>query len=175
LEQIKIVKSTIPTLEQHGIVITTLFYKRLLDSHPELKNIFNMTHQIPGEQRAALAHAVSAYASNIDNLAAFQTTISRIGHKHASLGITPEQYPMVGEGLLAAIKRVLGDAANELIIDAGGWRTTSLPNTLFNLRASCTSKQPPHQEAGEDGASFFCFRQSSRERRNHLLPFDSSG
>ncbi|KAG8409389.1 Nitric oxide oxidoreductase [Metarhizium acridum] len=119
-EQIKIVQSTIPALEQHGIAITTLFYKRLLDSHPELKNIFNATHQVTGEQPAALAHAVWAHASNIENPAALQTTISRIGHKHASLGITPEQYPIVGEGLLAAIKTVLGPAANDQVIDAWG-------------------------------------------------------
>lgn len=117
-QQIQIVKSTIPALEQHGIAITSLFYKRLLDTHPELKNVFNTTHQITGEQPAALAHAVWAYASNIENPEALKTTISRIGHKHASLGITPEQYPLVGEGLLSAIKTVLGSAANDQVIDA---------------------------------------------------------
>ncbi|EXU96155.1 bifunctional nitric oxide dioxygenase/dihydropteridine reductase 2 domain protein [Metarhizium robertsii] len=119
-EQMKIVQSTIPALEQHGMAITSLLHKRLLDSHPELKNVFNTTHQVTGEQPAALAHAVWAYASNIDNPAALQTTLSRIGHKHASLGITPEQYPILGEGLLAAIKTVLGAAADDQVLDAWG-------------------------------------------------------
>ncbi|KID64186.1 Flavohemoprotein [Metarhizium brunneum] len=119
-EQMKIVQSTIPALEQHGMAITSLLHRRLLDFHPELKNVFNTTHQVTGEQPAALAHAVWVYASNIDNPAALQTTLSRIGHKHASLGITPEQYPILGEGLLAAIKTVLGAAADDQVLDAWG-------------------------------------------------------
>ncbi|KAE8380106.1 globin-like protein [Aspergillus bertholletiae] len=117
-KQIQIVKSTIPALEEHGVAITTLFYKRLLQEHPELKNIFNTAHQATGEQPAALAHSVWAYATNIENPGALKTAISRIGHKHASLGITADQYPIVGQGLLAAIKEVLGDAANEQVLDA---------------------------------------------------------
>ena len=35
-----------------------------------------------------------------------------IAHKHRSLGILPEHYPIVGENLLKAIKEVLGDAKN---------------------------------------------------------------
>ncbi|KAE8354378.1 globin-like protein [Aspergillus coremiiformis] len=117
-QQIQIVKSTIPALQDHGIAITTRFYERLLQQHPELKNIFNTAHQATGEQPAALAHAVWAYATNIENPAALKTAISRIGHKHASLGITADQYPIVGEGLLSAIKEVLGKAADDRILDA---------------------------------------------------------
>ncbi|GJN68069.1 hypothetical protein PLIIFM63780_001753 [Purpureocillium lilacinum] len=117
-QQKQIVKATIPALEQHGIAITTLFYKRLLQDHPELRNIFNTAHQATGEQPAALAHAVWAYASNIDNPGALKEAVSRIGHKHASLGVTAEQYPIVGQGLLAAIKDVLGSAATPEILEA---------------------------------------------------------
>lgn len=117
-EHKEIVKSTAPVLSEHGIAITSHFYKRMLNSHPELKNIFNVAHQNTGTQPAALAHAVWAYAVNIDNLGALSAAVSRIGHKHASLGVTPEQYPIVGEHLLASIKEVLGDAVNQPILDA---------------------------------------------------------
>lgn len=117
-EQTDIVKSTAPVLAEHGIAITTHFYKRMLAARPELKNIFNMVHQKTGAQPAALAHAVWAYAANIDNLGALSPAVSRIAHKHASLGITPEQYPIVGEHLLASISEVLGPAATPAIIDA---------------------------------------------------------
>ncbi|KAJ5982034.1 flavohemoprotein [Penicillium sp. IBT 35674x] len=116
-QQKKIVKSTIPALQEHGVTITTLFYRRLLEAHPELKNIFNTAHQTTGEQPAALAHAVWAYASNIDHPEALSTAISRIGHKHASLGVMPEHYPIVGQHLLAAIKEVLGPAVNEQVFN----------------------------------------------------------
>lgn len=117
-EQKEIVKSTAPVLSEHGIAITSHFYKRMLDNHPELKNIFNSAHQSTGAQPAALAHAVWAYAVNIDNLGALNTAVSRIGHKHASLGVTPDQYPIVGENLLASIREVLGDAVDKPVLDA---------------------------------------------------------
>ncbi|EXJ86211.1 nitric oxide dioxygenase [Capronia coronata CBS 617.96] len=113
-----IIKSTVPVLAEHGVAITSHFYKRMLNAHPEMRNIFNSAHQATGTQPAALAHAVWAYASNIDNLGALTAAVSRIGHKHASLGITPDQYPIVGEHLLASMKEVLGDAVNQPVIDA---------------------------------------------------------
>ena len=42
----------------------------------------------------------------------------QIAHKHVSLGILPEHYPIVGKYLLGAIKEVLGDAATDEIIEA---------------------------------------------------------
>ncbi|KAL2831448.1 globin-like protein [Aspergillus cavernicola] len=118
LQQKQIVKATIPALEKHGVEITTLFYRDMLSKHPDLNNIFNRAHQATGEQPAALAHAVWAYASNIDHPEALAPAVSRIGHKHASLGVTADQYPIVGEHLLAAMKQVLGDAVTEPVLDA---------------------------------------------------------
>ena len=44
-EQRKLVKATVPVLEQHGSAITRLFYKQMLEENPELRNIFNHTKQ----------------------------------------------------------------------------------------------------------------------------------
>ncbi|OQE18071.1 hypothetical protein PENFLA_c022G01181 [Penicillium flavigenum] len=132
-QQKQIVKSTIPALEEYGVTITTLFYKRMLEKNPELKNMFNTVHQRTGEQPAALAHAVWAYAVNIDHPEALSTAVSRIGHKHASLGVTPAQYPIVGEHLLAAIKDVLGPAANEQVLDAWKAAYQQLADIFINF------------------------------------------
>lgn len=174
-EQTEIVKSTIPALEQHGIAITTLFYKRLLDGHPELKNVFNTTHQITGEQPAALAHAVWAYASNIDNPAALQTTISRIGHKHASLGITPEQYPLVGEGLLDAIRTVLGSAANDKVIDAWGAAYEQLAKFFIQYESDLYQKALATPGGWKGWRKFFVsdkVQESDEIISFHLTPVD---
>jgi nitric oxide dioxygenase len=117
-QTIEIIKSTVPVLREHGKTITTRFYKMMLTNHPELLNIFNHVNQKQGRQQTALANTVYAAAANIENLEAILPEVKRIAHKHRSLGIKPEHYPIVGKNLLAAIKDVLGDAATDEIINA---------------------------------------------------------
>lgn len=117
-QTIDIIKSTVPVLEQHGVTITKTFYKNMFEKHPELLNVFNRANQQRGRQQTALANTVYAAAAHIDNLEAIIPAVMQIAHKHRALGILPEQYPIVGENLLAAIKEVLGDAATDDIINA---------------------------------------------------------
>jgi nitric oxide dioxygenase len=112
------IAASVPVLREHGVAITTVFYRNMFNEHPELKNLFNMGNQAQGTQQQSLAAAVFAYAANIDNPSVLQPVISRIVHKHVSLGIKPEQYSIVGAHLLGAIKEVLGDAATPELIDA---------------------------------------------------------
>src|SRR4051794_40214843 len=117
---IEIVKSTVPVLEKYGKDITTRFYELMFSKHPELLNIFNHANQSKGRQQTALANVVYAAAANIDNLGAIIPAVVQIAHKHRSLGIEAEHYPIVGYHLLGAIKEVLGDAATPEIIEAWG-------------------------------------------------------
>ncbi|MEG0259410.1 MAG: NO-inducible flavohemoprotein [Lysinibacillus sp.] len=117
-ETVQIIKATVPVLEVHGVAITKTFYKNMFQKHPELLNIFNHTNQEQGRQQTALANTVYAAAVHIENLGAILPAVMLIAHKHRSLGILPEHYPIVGENLLGAIKEVLGDAATDDIINA---------------------------------------------------------
>ncbi|MCZ2260369.1 NO-inducible flavohemoprotein [Sporosarcina sp. G11-34] len=119
-ETINIIKSTVPVLEEHGKTITTVFYKNMFEANPELLNIFNHANQSQGRQQNALASMVYAAAANIDNLAAVLPAVVQVAHKHKSLNIMPEHYPIVGYHLLGAIKEVLGEAATPEIIGAWG-------------------------------------------------------
>ena len=58
-------------------------------------------------------------AQNIDRLESLLPAVKQVAHKHRSLGVQPEHYPIVGEHLLGAIKEVLGEAATDEII--GAW------------------------------------------------------
>lgn len=85
LEQIHIVRDTVPILKEHGCAITTHFYADMLSVHKDLNNIFNHTNQINGQQPQALADSLFAYASHIDDLGVLGPAIERISQKHASL------------------------------------------------------------------------------------------
>ncbi|KAI0454219.1 globin-like protein [Xylaria acuta] len=116
--QIAVVKATAPVLKVHGETIATLFYKNMLNANPELRNIFNEANQIGGAQPRALAGAVFSYATFIDDLGKLGAAVERIAHKHASLNVQPEHYPIVGKFLLEAVATVLGDACTPEIGEA---------------------------------------------------------
>lgn len=116
-ETIATLKSTVAFLAENGTVITQIFYKKLFESHPDLKNVFNMAHQNNGDQQQALASAVYGFANNLDDLDALADQISRIAHKHTSLNVQAEHYPIVGENLLAAIHEVVTDSIDAATAD----------------------------------------------------------
>ncbi len=103
----EIIEATIPLLEKYGDNITRNFYRKMLNAHPELKNIFNENNQRDGNQARALFDAVYAYAEHLNSLGDLKPAVERIAHKHVSLGVEPEQYPIVGKYLLLAIQDVL--------------------------------------------------------------------
>lgn len=110
---IDIIKLIAPILVETGETLTAHFYDRMFKHNPELQNIFNMTHQKTGRQRAALFNAVGAYALNIDNLAVLGPTVERIAQKHTSFDIQPEQYAIVGHHLTETLRELLGSEFTE--------------------------------------------------------------
>jgi len=104
---INIVKSTVPLLAEAGTVVTEHFYNRLFSHNPELQDIFNMANQRSGRQQFALFNALAAYAQNIDNLDVLKEALARINHKHASMHILPEHYPIVGGHLIGTLKELI--------------------------------------------------------------------
>lgn len=112
------IEASVPVLREHGLAITQTFYKNMFAAHPELTDLFNMGNQASGVQQQSLASAVFAYAANIDNPDALAPVVSRIVHKHASLGITAKHYPIVGRHLLGAIQETLADAATPELLSA---------------------------------------------------------
>ena len=138
---IDIIKSTVPVLKEHGLAITTHFYKRMFEHNPEVKAFFNMDNQVSGEQPKALAMTILAAAQNIDNLNALLPAIQKIGKRHVEVGIRPEHYPIVGSNLLLAIKEVLGDAATDEVITAWGKTYEVIADSFINVETELYKQQ----------------------------------
>ena len=115
---VQIVKEITPVVAANAETITRRFYELMFTGNPEVKAFFNQSHQHSGGQQRALAGAICAYFTHIDNLDALGPAVELIAQKHCSLNIKAEHYPIVGKHLLAAIKDVMGEAATDEIIAA---------------------------------------------------------
>jgi nitric oxide dioxygenase len=166
------IDASVPVLRKHGLAITTVFYKNLFESHPQLHHIFNAGNQANGTQQQSLASAVFAYAANIGNQAALAPVISRIVHKHVSLGVTAAHYPIVGQHLLDAIKQVLGDAATPELIAAWAEAYGLLAQALID------EENKLYKAAGTEPGDLFALRvvavnnESTQIKSFTLVPVD---
>ncbi len=175
-QQIELVKATVPVLREHGVALTSHFYKRMLSHNPELMQVFNMGHQRAGFQQQALAGAVLAYAENIENLPALLGAVAHIANKHVSVGIRAEHYPIVGNHLIASIKEVLGDAATPELIDAWTAAYMQLADVLIGAEKAIYDKNAV-AEGGWTGWRFFKVAEKSKQTDNvtsfKLVPVDN--
>lgn len=119
-EHAEIVRETLPVIGAHIDQITPVFYRTMFAAHPELiRDTFNRGNQQLGAQQRALAASIATFATLLVDGRSPVDMLSRIGHKHASLGITPDQYQVVHDNLFAAIVDVLGEAITPEI--AAAW------------------------------------------------------
>ncbi|MEV7616489.1 globin domain-containing protein [Streptomyces sp. NPDC089799] len=116
------VRATLPAVGAAIGDITDLFYRKLFAAHPELlRDLFNRGNQAAGLQKQALAGSIAAFAGHLVDHPDTRPDVmlNRIAHKHASLGVTREQYQVVHTHLFAAIAEVLGDAVTPEV--AAAW------------------------------------------------------
>jgi nitric oxide dioxygenase len=174
-QTIAIIKSTAPILAEHGETLTRHFYKRMFSHNPEVAPFFNAAHQKAGKQQRALAGAITAYAGNIDNLEALGGAVELIAQKHASLTIRADQYPIVGENLLASIREVLGEGATDAVINAWAEAYSLLADILI-IREKQIYAENARKTGGWEGFKPFRIQRKERESSTitsfYLFPAD---
>ncbi|HEX2073822.1 MAG TPA: globin domain-containing protein [Geodermatophilus sp.] len=117
-----VIEATLPAVAENIREIAQRFYEHLFAAHPELiDGTFNRGNQAEGTQQMALAGSVAAFASALVHKPEELPVhlLSRVAHKHASLGIHPDQYQVVHDNLFWAIVDVLGDAVTPEV--AAAW------------------------------------------------------
>ncbi|MBT2387148.1 globin domain-containing protein [Streptomyces sp. ISL-11] len=132
------VRATLPAVGGAIGEITPLFYDKLFAEHPELlRDLFNRGNQANGSQQQALAGSIAAFATALIEHPDVRpdAMLARIAHKHASLGIAPELYPIVQRHLFAAIAEVLGDAVTAEVAAAWDEVYWLMANALIALEA----------------------------------------
>jgi nitric oxide dioxygenase len=139
-----VIEATLPVVGSRIGEITPLFYQKMFAAHPELLNgVFSRANQANGEQRKALAGAIATFATHlIQNPGTLpEAVLSRIAHKHASLGITPDQYEIVYKYLFEAIAEDLGEAVTPEV--AAAWTEVYwlMADALIKIEKGLYAKQ----------------------------------
>src|SRR3954469_15946269 len=130
-----IIEATLPVVGENIRTIAGRFYEHLFGNHPELLDgTFNRGNQVDGSQPQALAGSVAGFAPALldDPARVPEKLLSRIAHKHASLGIRPDQYQVVHDNLMWAIGDVLGEAVTLEVAAAWDEVYWLMANALIN-------------------------------------------
>ena len=130
-----VIKATLPVVGEHIEEIAKRFYKHMFDARPDLLDgLFNRGNQADGRQQQALAGSIAAFAGllvdNVDQVP--DHLLSRVAHKHVSLGLSPDQYQIVHDHLMWAIVDVLGDAVTPEVAAAWDEVYWLMANMLIN-------------------------------------------
>ena len=130
-----VIEATLPVVGEHISEIATRFYAHMFEDRPELMDgLFNRGNQADGRQQQALAGSVAAFAGMLVNTPDQipDHLMSRISHKHVSLGLRADQYQVVHEHLMWAIVDVLGDAVTPEVAAAWDEVYWLMANLLIN-------------------------------------------
>jgi len=132
-----IVKATAPAVAPKVREIVDDFYPRMFSNSPEAKAFFNPANQFkePPLQRMALANAVVAYATSIDDLSKLTGALEIIAHKHCGLGVKPRHYSIVHQNLMESIGHVMGDAVTPEVGEGWSEAVLALAKNLCELEA----------------------------------------
>ena len=175
--QEEIVQATAPVVAEHLDVITQRFYPLMFERYPQVKPLFNQAHQQNGGQPRALAGMILAYVQLRQSPQKARETLEIVVNKHVALDIQPDQYPIVGECLMAAIGEVLGDAVTQEVADAWSALYQELADLLISLekqRYQAFEQEP----GGWRGARRFRIaktHQESRVIRSFILEPEDGG
>lgn len=139
-----VIEATLPIVGARIGEITPVFYRKMFAAHPELLNgVFSRANQANGEQRKALAGAIAAFATHLVEHPGTlpEAVLSRIAHKHASLGITEDQYPIVYRYLFEAIAEDLGDAVTPEVASAWSEVYWLMADALIKIEKGLYARQ----------------------------------
>ncbi|MDO4918166.1 globin domain-containing protein [Kocuria sp.] len=164
-----VIEATIGVVAERIPHITPLFYRSMFDARPDLLDgMFSRSNQRNGSQPQALAGSIAMFASHLlthpDSYP--DEVLSRVAHKHASLGLPADEYPTVHEHLFGAIAADLGDAATPEVVAAWDEVYWLMADALIKLEKGLYAAQA-------NDVMFVPFRVAGKEEvAEGVLAFD---
>jgi len=117
LQQKELVKKTWVMVVPIADTAAELFYGRLFELQPAYRSMFknDMT-----EQGKKLMKTINIAVESLDDLESLIPTLKQMGADHAGYGVKDRDYSVVGASLLWTLKKGLGEAFTDEVMNAWG-------------------------------------------------------
>jgi nitric oxide dioxygenase len=127
IRQMKSVQQSFAQVLPLSDVTADRFYARLFEIEPELRGMFPQDMTVQKQKFMSMLNTAVDSLDRLDNLV---PTIQALGIRHATYGVTVEQYDTVREALMWALQQSLGDAFTPEVKAAWIAVFTLLANTM---------------------------------------------
>lgn len=104
--EIQLIRETFPLVARRADLAALLFYKRLFDLDPSLRQLFRPDIE---EQGRKLMQMLGAAVQLLEKPDALVPVLEGLGRRHVGYGVRDEHYDTVGEALLWTLHSALGD------------------------------------------------------------------
>ncbi|QGX66702.1 nitric oxide dioxygenase [Bacillus sp. ms-22] len=176
-DQMNAIKQSAPLLKAEGTKLVTVFYQNMIRQHPELLNQFNKTNLMNGSQPEALAATLYQAALYIERLEELLPAVKQIAHKHVSVMVKKEQYPIVGYHLIEAMKEVFGLTEEDETLAAWKAAYDIIANIFITIEAEMMEENLK-QKGGWADVKPFVIKKKKQESPSltsfYLVPEDES-
>ncbi len=123
-----LIQSTYLTIKSQPDEFAESFYQILFDKYPNVKPLFLKTDM--KKQKDKLMESLDFVLVNVHNIKAFQLILHDLGKRHVKYGAVLTDYPLVGDALLQALEKHLGEAWNPNVKQAWSLAYQSIADTM---------------------------------------------
>jgi hemoglobin-like flavoprotein len=102
--QADLIRESFDILREMAHPVVLLFYGRLFELQPSLRNLFKADIQAQAQK---LVDTLAVVAEAAGDLQALSPVLRQMGRRHASYGVLPEHYDLVATALLWALGQAL--------------------------------------------------------------------
>jgi hemoglobin-like flavoprotein len=103
-QQITLVQSSFEKVLPLSQLIAGLFYSRLFETEPNLRQLFKIDM---AEQGQKLMDMLQVMVDGLDRLEEIEPAIAQLGSRHAGYNVKPEHYELLEDALLWTLEQAL--------------------------------------------------------------------
>lgn len=132
VEQVELVKSSWAQVMPIADQAAGMFYGKLFELDPALKDLFKGDMKSQGQKLMAM---INTAVNSLDKLDEVVPAVEALGERHVGYGVKDKDYDTVGEALIWTLATGLGDAFTDEVKEAWVGVYTLLADTMKGAAA----------------------------------------